>query len=181
MNLGPPAVRTLCQAAFVPCDTGDARDLIGQLEDVAVSEYDRYTKVEVSGRTFGYVWEPTGTVGLKQTVAEQAALVASLTRATPVVAERAPQGAAAHAVLADGSEVVIPLAGLVDLEKECAKIRAELAGLEKQLAALEQRLANPSFVAKAKPEIVAAERQKLGDWQTRREQLAQKVKSLCGA
>jgi valyl-tRNA synthetase len=117
----------------------------------------------------------------RRVVVEQAALVASLTRATPVVAERAPQGAAAHAVLADGSEVVIPLAGLVDLEKECAKIRAELAGLEKQLAALEQRLANPSFVAKAKPEIVAAERQKLGDWQVRREQLAQKVKSLCGA
>lgn len=58
------------------CLTGDARDLIGQLEDVSVNEYDRYTKLEVSGRTFGYLWEPTGTVGLKQTLAEQAALVA---------------------------------------------------------------------------------------------------------
>jgi len=60
----------------MPCDTGDARDLIGQLEEVSVSEFDRYTRFEVAGRTFGYLWEPTGTVGLKQTLAEQAALVA---------------------------------------------------------------------------------------------------------
>ena len=57
------------------CDTDDARDLIGQLEDVSVTEFDRYTKFEVSGRTFGYLWEPTSTVGLKQTIAEQDALV----------------------------------------------------------------------------------------------------------
>lgn len=70
------SVGVLCQARPVPCDTGDAHDLIGQLEDVAVSDFDRYTKFEVSGRTFGYLWEPTSTVGLKQTHAEQEALVA---------------------------------------------------------------------------------------------------------
>jgi hypothetical protein len=58
------------------CDTADARDLIGQLDEVAVSEFDRYTKFDVRGRTFGYLWEPTSTVGLKQTMSEQAALVA---------------------------------------------------------------------------------------------------------
>ena len=41
-----------------------------------MSEFDRYTRFEVSGRTFGYLWEPTSTVGLKQTLAEQEALVA---------------------------------------------------------------------------------------------------------
>jgi hypothetical protein len=60
----------------MPCDTGHARDLIGQLEEVSVSEFDRYTRFEVTGRTFGYLWEPTSTVGLKQTIAEQQALVA---------------------------------------------------------------------------------------------------------
>ena len=58
------------------CDTDDARHLVGQLEEVAVTDFDRYTRFEVSGRTFGYLWEPTSTVGLKQTLAEQAALVA---------------------------------------------------------------------------------------------------------
>ena len=36
----------------------------------------RYWRFEVARRTFGYLWEPTRTVGLKQTIAEQLALVA---------------------------------------------------------------------------------------------------------
>ena len=53
----------------------DVLDLVGQLEQVRVVEHQRYSKLEVAGHTFGYLWEPTRTVGLKQTLAEQAALV----------------------------------------------------------------------------------------------------------
>ena len=53
----------------------DFLDLVGQLDEVQLTEYSRYTKLEVTGRTFGYLWQPTRTVGLKQTLAEQAALV----------------------------------------------------------------------------------------------------------
>jgi hypothetical protein len=59
----------------MPCDIPDARDLVGQLDAVSMTERGRYTKFEVEGRTFGYLWEPTCTVGLKQTIAEQVALV----------------------------------------------------------------------------------------------------------
>ena len=54
----------------------DFLELVGQLEDVTRTDFDRYTRLEVAGRTFGYLWEPTRTVGLKQTLAEQLALVA---------------------------------------------------------------------------------------------------------
>ena len=50
--------------------------LVGQLPDVTRTDHDRYVKLDVAGRTFGYLWEPTRTVGLKQTLAEQVALVA---------------------------------------------------------------------------------------------------------
>jgi hypothetical protein len=60
----------------MPCEINDARELIGQLDAVSMTEFSRYTKLEVEGRTFGYLWEPTCTVGLKQTIAEQVALVA---------------------------------------------------------------------------------------------------------
>jgi hypothetical protein len=53
----------------------DFEQLLGQLEEVQVSHHGRYDKLEVAGRTFGYVWPATRTVGLKQTLAEQAALV----------------------------------------------------------------------------------------------------------
>jgi hypothetical protein len=49
--------------------------LVTQLEEVRLTENSRYTKLEVADRTFGYLWQPTRTVGLKQTLAEQAALV----------------------------------------------------------------------------------------------------------
>jgi hypothetical protein len=50
-------------------------DLVRQLDDVQVVEHSRYSKLAVAGHTFGYLWEPTRTVGLKQTIAEQIALV----------------------------------------------------------------------------------------------------------
>lgn len=54
----------------------DFLDLVSQLPEVERSDHDRYTRFAVRSRTFGYLWEPTRTVGLKQTIAEQLALVA---------------------------------------------------------------------------------------------------------
>jgi hypothetical protein len=59
----------------MPCDIGDARELVGQLDGATTVELLHYTKLEVEGRTFGYLWEPTCTIGLRQTIAEQQALV----------------------------------------------------------------------------------------------------------
>ncbi len=58
------------------CGITDALEIVAQLDEVEVTELDRYSKFQVQGRTFGYLWRPTATVGLKQTLAEQAALVA---------------------------------------------------------------------------------------------------------
>ena len=59
----------------MPCDVADARDLAAQLDGAELVELMHYTKLEVEGRTFGYIWEPTCTIGLRQTIAEQQALV----------------------------------------------------------------------------------------------------------
>jgi hypothetical protein len=56
-------------------DLATFQELVGQLEGVTWADHDRYLKYEVDGRTFGYAWPRTVTVGLKQTLAEQAALV----------------------------------------------------------------------------------------------------------
>ena len=60
----------------MPCRIDDFLALVEQLDDVTRTDHDRYSRFEVAGRTFGYLWEPTRTVGLKQTIAEQHALVA---------------------------------------------------------------------------------------------------------
>ncbi|MBO9522693.1 MAG: MmcQ/YjbR family DNA-binding protein [Nocardioidaceae bacterium] len=50
--------------------------LVGQLPDVRQSDLEKWSRFDVAGRTFGYLWPRTRTVGLKQTIAEQLALVA---------------------------------------------------------------------------------------------------------
>jgi hypothetical protein len=51
-------------------------DLADQLPEVTRVGNGRYWRIAVGDRTFGYLWEPTRTVGLKQTISEQLALVA---------------------------------------------------------------------------------------------------------
>ncbi len=112
---------------------------------------------------------------------DESSLIERLTRCSLTMADASPSATAAHQLLSDGTEVVLPLAGIIDVEKECARLKGELESLEKQLTGLRQRLQNENFVARAKPEVVEAERRKEQEWTARREQLAAKVASLCGA
>ncbi len=111
---------------------------------------------------------------------EHASLIGRLSRSAVKVDGQGAGAAAAHSVLADGSEVIVPLGGLVDLTKECRKLRTELEQLEVQLEALSKRLRNEGFTSRAPANVVAAERAKEEEWTKRREQLAEKVKALCG-
>jgi hypothetical protein len=49
--------------------------IVGALADVTQVEGERYTSFSVRGTRFGYYWPRTQTVGLKQTLSEQRALV----------------------------------------------------------------------------------------------------------
>jgi valyl-tRNA synthetase len=111
---------------------------------------------------------------------EETALIGRLTRSRLAISSRAPQGAAAHAVLPSHWSVILPLEGLIDVRRECERQRGELANLDKQLGSLSARLENANFLTRAKPEIVEAERAKHREWSARRAILAEKVKTLCG-
>jgi valyl-tRNA synthetase len=111
---------------------------------------------------------------------DEAALAGRLARADITIAPNAPSESSAHAVLSDGTQVVLSLAGVVDVERECTRLRSELTSLEKQLESLRGRLRNENFLSRARPDVVEAERQKEGEWSSRRELLADKVRALCG-
>lgn len=67
-----------------------------------------------------------------------------------------------------GVEIVLPLAGLIDVEAEHARIQAQLEKVEEEIAYLEKKLGNPGFVKNAKPELVEADREKLAAATTKR-------------
>jgi valyl-tRNA synthetase len=110
---------------------------------------------------------------------EEADAIGRIARYTVRVVAETPAGAAAAAVLSDGSRVVVPLEGVIDVAKECARLRAERDQLASQLDALRKRLAGP-FAAKGRPDVVAAERRKAEEWTGRLSQLDGHLRALCG-
>jgi valyl-tRNA synthetase len=83
-------------------------------------------------------------------------------------------------ILPGGTELIVPLEGVIDVKKECARLQTELNNLVKQLGSLEARLGNPSFAERAPSHVIDAERAKLAEWSARRDQLAKRVEGLCG-
>jgi len=80
-----------------------------------------------------------------------------------------PMGAAAN-ILSD-IEIYVPLAGLVDVEKELAKLQKEQARVETELARAHAKLGNEKFMANAPEEVVAKERDKISEQQDKREKI----------
>jgi valyl-tRNA synthetase len=59
----------------------------------------------------------------------------------------------------------LPLGELIDLQAEAARLQKEVAKTTEEIARLHKKLSNEKFVANAPEEIVAAEREKLAEFQ----------------
>jgi valyl-tRNA synthetase len=93
-------------------------------------------------------------------------------------AEVPPRGAGATAVLRDGTELFLPLEGLVDLDRERGRLRDEIRRLEGQLAGTEAKLSNESFVSRAPEAVVEKEREKASTYRDQRDKLRTKLATL---
>ncbi len=94
---------------------------------------------------------------------QQSSLIEQLAVTEPLRIERklATKPQQAMAMVAGGVEIFLPLAGMLDLEKERARLSAQI---EQQRAAIERSermLGNPSFVERARPDVVQRERESL--------------------
>ena len=68
-------------------------------------------------------------------------------------------------IITDSATIYLPLADLVDTEKERARLEGEAKKLEGEIARLVGKLSNEGFVAKAPAAVVDAERAKLAKYQ----------------
>jgi valyl-tRNA synthetase len=57
----------------------------------------------------------------------------------------------------------VPLAGLIDVGAELARLDKEIARLSQEVARVEGKLSNESFIARAPADVVAKEREKIAD------------------
>jgi valyl-tRNA synthetase len=93
----------------------------------------------------------------------QAGLIEQLARTEEPQVERrlANKPEQAMALVADGVEVYLPLAGLLDIEKEQARLADEIAKAQALVERSRRVLDNPDFVVRAKPAVVQKERDAL--------------------
>jgi valyl-tRNA synthetase len=71
---------------------------------------------------------------------------------------------ATAAAVVGSLRVLIPLAGLIDLSAEKARLNKEIGRIEGEIKKCEGKLSNANFVANAPVEVVAQERQRITDW-----------------
>lgn len=77
----------------------------------------------------------------------------------------------AMAAVVTGIEVYLPLAGLIDVEKETQRLSKELAAMEKDLQRAGGKLNNAGFLAKAPEDVIGKERAKY-------EELSSKIEAV---
>lgn len=109
--------------------------------------------------------------------AAQTSVINFMARAVVTVSHEPPHDIAASSV-GQFVTVHVPLAGMIDMDKERARLAAEIAQLDSAYTALIGRLGNEKFVAKAPPALVEAERAKAAEWQSRLQQLQQQLDRL---
>lgn len=77
-----------------------------------------------------------------------------------------------------GGLIYLPLQGLIDISKELERLSKEVENLNQEIARLEGKLNNPGFVSKAPQEVVLKEKEKLADYQEKKEAVLKRINTL---
>ena len=77
-------------------------------------------------------------------------------------------------------EVMIPVEGAIDKEKEVARLQKDMAKIEKELQRVMGKLRNEGFLSKAPAEVVAKEKAKREEIEAKKEGLAKRLQVLTG-
>jgi valyl-tRNA synthetase len=93
------------------------------------------------------------------------------------VAGEAPISGAVQVVV-DEATVILPLAGIIDVAQEQARLTKELGKLDGELTKLDKKLANDAFISKADPEVVQEHRDRREEYALNRARVADALERL---
>ncbi|OUM96098.1 MAG: valine--tRNA ligase [Thermobacillus sp. ZCTH02-B1] len=86
----------------------------------------------------------------------------------------------AMTAIVTGAQLYLPLAGLIDIEAEIARLEKELKTLNTEVERVEKKLANEGFLAKAPAKVIEEERAKLRDYTEKRDRTIARIAELRG-
>ena len=95
-----------------------------------------------------------------------------------IVKELAEKPDKASTAIVNEVEVILPLAGMVDIDKEIARVKKEIEEMKSEIKRASSKLDNEGFVTQAPDHLVQAERDKLEEYKAKKEKLIQRLKEL---
>ena len=87
-----------------------------------------------------------------------------------------PKGAAQ--ILLEDVTLALPLADVIDVAEERARLEREKGKAESELAKLDKKLGNQQFLSKAPPEVIAEQRSRRAETAALHDKLAQALERL---
>lgn len=84
----------------------------------------------------------------------------------------------AMTAIVSGAELYFPLAGLLDLNQEIARLEKESLALTAEVERIEKKLTNAQFVAKAPAHVIGEEKAKMKDYADKREKVIIRITEL---
>ncbi|HDG6926922.1 valine--tRNA ligase, partial [Staphylococcus aureus] len=87
-----------------------------------------------------------------------------------------PEKAMTSVVIA--GKVVLPLEGLIDMDKEISRLEKELAKLQSELDRVDKKLSNENFVSKAPEKVINEEKRKKQDYQEKYDGVKARIEQL---
>ncbi len=91
-------------------------------------------------------------------------------------ADQAPSQSAQ--IIVRGEVAALPLAGIIDLDAERARLNKELGKLDQDILAVDRKLGNPDFMARAPEEIVEENRERKAAAEARKLKIAEALERL---
>lgn len=95
-----------------------------------------------------------------------------------VLAPEAADPENAMTSVVDGVGIYLPLKGLIDIEKETARLNKELENLERELQRVRGKLSNAGFVQKAPAQVIEKEKEKQSGFEEKRAAIHERLTYL---
>ncbi|WP_213652724.1 valine--tRNA ligase [Paenibacillus sp. J23TS9] len=86
----------------------------------------------------------------------------------------------AMTAIVTGAELYLPLAGLIDIDQEIARLEKELQNLNNEVLRVEKKLGNEGFVSKAPAKVIEEEKAKMADYSDKRSKVIARIEELKG-
>ncbi|MBW3552454.1 MAG: valine--tRNA ligase [Gemmatimonadetes bacterium] len=152
---------------------GALQELISAIRALR-SEYDVPAKAEIPVELAHVPPALESALAVEESSLRRLAGVATIARSDGGGAQKG----GAHVLLQSGAELFVPLAELIDLDRERTRLSEELERLEGLLDGAERRLANEQFTSRAPAEVVEREREKASNLRDQGERLSRKLAAL---